>query len=62
VTTERIHFRLIRFPCCNYLYCAVNPRLPTYCVECGEQIYAKIKTDPSCILVSEEKATLKYRD
>ena len=61
MSTERVHFRLIRMPCCGYLYCAVNPRLANYCIECGQRVYAEIKVNPSCILVSDENATLKYK-
>lgn len=62
MSTERVHFRLIKMPCCDALKCWVNPRLANYCPECGERVYARIKTDPSCILVSDQQATLKYAD
>lgn len=59
---KRVHFRLIQMPCCGTLKCWVNPRLANYCPECGAKVYMKIKTDPSCILVSDLQATLKYHD
>jgi hypothetical protein len=62
MSIERVPFRLIQMPCCNMLYCAVNPRLPNYCIECGERVYAKIKNNPSCILILDENATLKYKE
>lgn len=43
-TNQQVPFRLIQTPCCNTLLCYVNPRLPNYCSECGEHIYAKLKT------------------
>lgn len=62
MTTERVHFRLIAMPCCGMMKCWVNPRLANYCPECGAKVYARLKTDPSCILVSDAEATLKYVD
>jgi len=32
---ERVVFRLFRFPCCGFLCCWVNPRVPSFCPECG---------------------------
>jgi hypothetical protein len=40
----KVPFRLIETPCCHTLLCYVNPRLPNYCSECGERIYARLKT------------------
>jgi hypothetical protein len=40
---QQVPFRLIHTPCCGALLCWVNPRLPNYCPECGERIYAKLK-------------------
>lgn len=62
MSTERVHFRLIQMPCCGTLKCWVNPRLANYCPECGTRVFALIKADPSCILVSDASATLKYVD
>ena len=57
---ERVHFRLIRMPCCGQLLCWVNPRLPTHCPECGKTVYTKLKFDGSMILITDEKARLEY--
>ena len=58
---ERVHFRLSFMPCCGHLYCRVNPRLPNYCPECGEWVFAQIKANPSCIQVEDINAHLRYR-
>jgi hypothetical protein len=60
ITTERVPFRLIQTPCCGALLCYVNPRLPNYCSECGERIYAKLKTDGSHIRLYDPNAVLKH--
>lgn len=57
-TTERVHFRLLTTPCCTALLCWVNPRLPTYCPECGTSIYPAIK---SCITHDDSNAILKVK-
>jgi hypothetical protein len=57
-THERVKFRLIHTPCCGTLLCWVNPRLPNHCPECGVQIYGKLHTDPTRILVTDEDAEL----
>ena len=54
---ERVHFRLIECPDCHILLCCVNPRFYNYCPDCGKYIYARIK---SCVLVSDNNATLRY--
>jgi NADH pyrophosphatase NudC (nudix superfamily) len=59
-TQERVKFRLIVMPCCQHQYCSVNPRLPTYCPQCGEQVYGRILADPSVIMISDDNAWLKY--
>ena len=41
---ERIKFKLFWMPCCHIQICWVNPRLPNYCPECGERVYAKLRT------------------
>lgn len=41
---ERVHFRMIQMPCCGFMACWVNPRWPTYCPECGTQVYPQVKT------------------
>ena len=42
-TNEKVHFRLFSMPCCKYQLCWVNPRLPSYCPECGKNVYAQLK-------------------
>ena len=56
-TFERVHFRLIRMPCCGHLFCNVNPRFPTFCPECGKPVIHRIK---ECVLISDDNASLKY--
>lgn len=56
--TERVPFRLLTTPCCGTLLCWVNPRLPTFCPECGKHIYPEVK---SCITHSDENAILKMK-
>lgn len=41
--TERVPFRLIVMECCGTMICWVNPRLPTYCPECGTRIYPEVR-------------------
>lgn len=57
IMTEKVPFRLIRMPCCGHLFCNVNHRWPTFCSECGTNVYATIK---SCSLVFDKNATLSY--
>ena len=33
---EKVQFRLFSMPCCKFQCCWVNPRLPSYCPECGK--------------------------
>lgn len=44
-TREQVPFRLIQTPCCGHLLCWVNPRLPTYCPECGSFILSQLRPD-----------------
>ncbi len=57
---ERIHFRLIQTPCCNHLLCWVNPRLPTYCPECGRFIYRQLRFELGHILSESREAWIEY--
>lgn len=59
MTTERVHFRLIQMPCCNFLACWVNPRFPSYCPECGTSVFPQVK---SHVMISDDAATLKYTE
>jgi predicted nucleic acid-binding Zn-ribbon protein len=60
-THERVWFRLIKMPCCGFLFCNVNPRLPLYCPECGNAVFLKIKNQES-ILISDPNATLTIKE
>lgn len=40
---EQVIFRYIVMPCCHHQVCWVNPRLPNYCPECGENIMARVR-------------------
>lgn len=55
-TTERVPFRLLRTPCCETLLCWVNPRFPTYCPECGTNVYPQIR---GCVMQNDDNALLK---
>ncbi len=54
---ERVHFRFIQMPCCSFLYCNVNPRLPSYCPECGVFVLAEVRAG---IRLSDDDAKLHY--
>lgn len=41
---EKLNFRLFVMPCCSHQLCWVNPRLPTYCPECGKLIYSQLRS------------------
>lgn len=57
MTTERVNFRLIVMPCCQYQFCSVNPRLPNFCPECGTRIFPAVR---SCVTFIDDNATLVY--
>jgi hypothetical protein len=57
MSSERVLFRLLVMPCCHHQLCWVNPRLPTYCPECGVCIHATVKES---VLIRDERATLRY--
>ena len=59
-TTERVAFRLLRMPCCQHLLCWVNPRLPTYCPECGAPCIGRLRTEREAVLVDDRSAMLTY--
>lgn len=56
--TERVDFRLIQMPCCQYLFCNVNARFPSYCPNCGKSVYPLVK---SGVLIHDNQAILKYK-
>lgn len=55
---ERVEFKLYRMPCCGHLLCWVNPRKPTFCPQCGEQVFLSLTGD--CIMVLDFDAQLTY--
>lgn len=57
LTTERVPFRLIMMPCCHHLFCNVNHRFPSFCPNCGEHIFPKVREG---VLIYDEEAILKY--
>ena len=42
-TNEQVEFRYMRMDCCGHLLCWINPRLPTYCPECGTCVYPRVR-------------------
>ena len=54
---ERVHFRYIACPKCTHQVCWVNPRLPSFCPECGGHIYPDVR---GAVLISDPNASLKY--
>lgn len=60
MTTERVKFRLFKMPCCGQLLCWVNPRLPTFCPECGRSALTELKTGAHT-LVQDDGAQLKLQ-
>lgn len=62
MVNEQVHFRFIVMPCCDHIYSSVSERLPNFCPECGKPVFAAIRGLPSCIRISDEKASLRYKD
>jgi hypothetical protein len=57
---EQVHFRLLHMHgCCGALLCWVNPRLPSYCPECGKQVYPQVREG---VMISDDKARLQYQE
>jgi len=56
--TQIVPLRIIRFACCGYQKCWVNPRLPMYCPECGKKCYPVVK---EWIMYFDKNAILKYK-
>ena len=56
-THERVHFRVIVMPCCRHILCWVNPRLPTYCPECGVCVITRVQ---AAVTFRDDEATLHY--
>lgn len=57
---EQVKFRLFHMPCCGHLLCWVNPRLPTYCPECGEHVLLRLKSGEHTRVCDE--AWLKFKE
>jgi len=55
---ERVPFRLFKMPCCGFQLCWVNPRLPTYCPECGELVFHNLQHEQN-VLLKDDNAWLK---
>jgi len=58
--TEGIQFRLLVTPCCQHQLCWVNPRLPTFCPECGRLILAKLREQKDAIRIDDTDAKIVY--
>ncbi len=57
---ERVHLRVLQMPCCNHLLCWINPRLPTFCPECGQSVIRQLRIQRENILISDTTAWLSY--
>lgn len=55
-TTEKVEFRLIQMECCGHSLCWVNPRLPSYCPQCGKLVYPAVR---GWVTLVDREATLK---
>ena len=40
---ELVPFRLIQMECCGFQACWINPRLPSFCPECGIRVYPYVR-------------------
>jgi len=54
---ERVNFRLYRMVCCGHLLCWVNPRPPTFCPECGANVYPEVR---GWALHVDDEAVIQY--
>lgn len=55
---ERVNFRMFRTPCCGHQLCWVNPRLPTFCPECGTLFDRRYMI----VMIHDENAMIKYEN
>lgn len=60
-TSQGIQFRLFHMPCCGHMLCWVNPRLPSYCPECGKHIVLELKSGEHT-RVNDRGAVLRMDD
>jgi ribosomal protein S27E len=58
-TNEQVPFRLIACPECNHQICWVNPRLPSYCPECAQPIYIRLRAGQG--ILEERTAWLRIQ-
>lgn len=56
---SRVWFRMYHMPCCGHLLCWVNPRIPSYCPECGKQVLRELKTEEHT-KINDADAELNY--
>lgn len=52
---ERVPFRFLSCPDCAHQICWINPRLPSYCPECGVDFRGRIKQR---VMMSDDEAVL----
>lgn len=57
--TQIVILRVFSMPCCHHQICWVNPRLPTFCPECGARVFDKVREG---ILFTDDHAILKCKD
>jgi hypothetical protein len=61
--TEIVKFRVFHMPCCGQLLCWVNPRLPSFCPECGTSVYLELNSkDRKHIKLWDDHAQLKFTE
>lgn len=62
ITNEMVEFRLIQCPECGHIICWLNPRLPSYCTECGKFIFAKLRRDDGTYIPMRANAWLRCEE
>lgn len=45
MSVYHVRFRTFDMPCCNHILDWVGSRLPTFCPECGAEVFLQLKTD-----------------
>lgn len=60
--TELVRFRLFSMPCCGHQLCWVNPRIPSFCPECGSPVYMKLKFGAGESVLKEADAWLTMKE
>ena len=51
---ERVPFRLFQMPCCGFLCCWVNPRLPSHCPECGKAVLLELRKGENTLIFDDD--------